>query len=89
MAILMMASLRGAPEHPNVLLVLTDDQGYGDLASSGNPYLRTPNLDRLRAEGTDFSRFIAAPSGAATRAELLNNRRRSGHISPPGLDSGA
>ena len=72
MAILMMASLRGAPEHPNVVLVLTDDQGYGDLASSGNPYLRTPNLDRLRTEGTDFSRFIAAPRGAATRAELLS-----------------
>ena len=75
LAILMMAaSLRGELEHPNVLLVLTDDQGYGDLSSSGNPHLRTPNIDRLRAEGTDFSRCIAAPSGAATRAELLSGR---------------
>ncbi len=66
--------LRAAPERPNVLLVLTSDQGYGDLSSSGNPHLHTPNLDRLRATGTDFSRCIAAPSGTATRAEILSGK---------------
>ena len=73
-AILALASLLAAEARPNVLLILTDDQGYGDLSSSGNPHLQTPNLDRLRGESTDFSRFIAAPTGAATRAELLSGR---------------
>jgi arylsulfatase A-like enzyme len=69
-----LAAVQAATVRPNVLLILTDDQGYGDLSSSGNPYLRTPNLDHLRAASTDFSRFIAAPSGAATRAELLSGK---------------
>lgn len=74
MACFAIASLRAAAERPNVVLILTDDQGYGDLSSSGNPHLRTPNLDRLRGEGTDFSRCIAAPGGVATRAELLSGK---------------
>jgi arylsulfatase A-like enzyme len=74
LALFAMASLRAASAHPNVVLVLTDDQGYGDLSSSGNPQLRTPHLDALRGEGTDFSRCIAAPSGAATRAQLLSGK---------------
>ena len=57
---------------PNVLVIMTDDQGFGDLSSSGNPHLKTPHLDRLRREGIDFKRFIAAPSGAATRAEWFS-----------------
>lgn len=71
---LAMLALRATPARPNVVLVLTDDQGYGDLSSSGNPQVRTPNLDRLRAAGTDFSRCIAAPSGVGTRAEILSGR---------------
>ena len=71
MAILATSASRAAVVHPNVVLVLTDDRGDGDLSASGNPQLRTPNLDRLRADSTDFSRFLAAPDGAATRAELL------------------
>jgi len=63
-----------AAARPNVLLVLTDDQGYGNLSASGNPQLCTPNLDRLRAAGTDFSRCIAAPGGTATRAEILSGQ---------------
>lgn len=74
MAILAMLSPRVVAQHPNVLLILSDDQGYGDLSSSGNPQLRTPNIDRLRASGTDFSRCLAAPGGAATRAELLSGK---------------
>ena len=71
---LAMASLRAVAARPNVVLVLSDDQGYGDLSSSGNPQVRTPNLDGLRAAGTDFSRCIAAPGGVATRAEILSGR---------------
>ena len=73
MAIFTVASLRAATP-PNVLVILTDDQGYGDLSSSGNPHLKTPHLDRLRSEGVDFKRFIAAPTGAATRAEWFSGR---------------
>ena len=67
-------ALQAAPQHPNVLLILTDGQGYGDLSSSGNPQLHTPNLDRLRAASTDFSHCIAAPGGTATRAEILSGK---------------
>ena len=67
-------ALQAAPQPPNVLLVLTDGQGYGDLSSSGNPQLHTPNLDRLRAASTDFSHCIAAPGGTATRAEILSGK---------------
>lgn len=74
MVFFVMAAMRAEASRPNVVLVLTDDQGYGDLSSSGNPQLRTPNLDRLRAAGTDFSRCIAAPNGAATRAEILSGK---------------
>ena len=75
MALFALASLPAATAaQPNVVLILTDDQGYGDLSSSGNPQLHTPNLDRLRAAGTDFSHCIAAPTGAATRAEILSGK---------------
>lgn len=74
LAMLVLASLRAAELRPNVLLVLADELGYGDLSSSGNRHVRTPNLDRLRAASTDFTRFIAAPSGAATRAQWLSGR---------------
>lgn len=72
MAMLAVMSSRGAGEHPNVILILTNGLGYGGLSSSGNPDVRTPRLDRLRAAGTDFAHCIAAPFGAATRAELLS-----------------
>jgi arylsulfatase A-like enzyme len=64
--------LRAAAGPPNVLVVMTSDQGYGDLSSSGHPQLKTPHLDRLRGEGADFKRCIAAPDGTATRAEVLS-----------------
>ena len=74
MALLALAAALAAAERPNVVIILTEDQGYGDLTSSGNPYLRTPQLDRLRAASTGFSHFIAAPAGVATRVELLTGR---------------
>ncbi len=57
-----------------MLLILTDDQGYGDLSSHGNPDLQTPNLDRLAAESIEFTRFYVCPVCAPTRASLLTGR---------------
>lgn len=59
---------------PNVILIMTDDQGYGDLACNGNPVIRTPNLDRLKAESISFSNFHVDPYCAPTRAALMTGR---------------
>jgi arylsulfatase A len=59
---------------PNVLLVITDDQGYGDFGLHGNPHVRTPVLDRFAREGTRFERFFVSPLCAPTRASLLTGR---------------
>jgi arylsulfatase A-like enzyme len=50
------------PQKPNVLLVLVDDQGYGDLSVHGNPVVKTPHMDRLHAESVRFTDFHAQPS---------------------------
>jgi len=59
---------------PNVIVVITDDQGYGDLSCHGNPHLETPHLDGLREESTSLDRFFVSPSGAPTRAALMTGR---------------
>jgi arylsulfatase len=59
---------------PNVIVILTDDQGYGDLSSHGNPALKTPNLDRLREQSTRFTDFHVAPMCTPTRSQLLTGR---------------
>lgn len=58
----------------NVLLIVTDDQGYGDLAFHGNSQVSTPNLDRLASESVEFTRFYVSPVCAPTRASLLTGR---------------
>ena len=59
---------------PNVVLVMTDDQGYGDLSCHGNPTQQTPNLDRLYAESIRFTDFHVAPFCTPTRAALMTGR---------------
>jgi len=59
---------------PNVILVLTDDQGYGDLGCHGNPDIRTPRLDRFHAESVRFTNFFSCPLCSPTRASLLTGR---------------
>lgn len=66
--------VRGAAKRPNVILVMTDDQGYGDLASHGNPVLRTPNLDRLRGESVRLTNYHVDPTCSPTRAALMTGR---------------
>ncbi len=61
-----------APDgRPNVLIVLTDDQGMGDFSCYGNPVLKTPNLDRLRGQSVRFTDFHVAPMCTPTRGQLL------------------
>lgn len=61
-------------KRPNIIFVLTDDQGYGDLSSHGNPVLKTPSMDRLNAEGVRFEDFCVSPTCAPTRSALLTGR---------------
>lgn len=65
---------------PNVVVVMTDDQGYGDLAAHGNPILQTPNLDRLWRESVRFTEYHVSPTCAPTRTAFLTGRHefRSG-----------
>lgn len=61
-------------KQPNVILVMTDDQGYGDICANGNPYLKTPNLDQLYKESTRLTNFHTDPSCSPTRAALLTGQ---------------
>lgn len=58
-------------DQPNVVLIMTDDQGYGDLGCHGNPILKTPNLDALYRESIRFTDFHVSPFCTPTRAALL------------------
>jgi arylsulfatase A-like enzyme len=60
---------------PNVVLVITDDQGYGDLGCTGNPWIRTPNLDRFHDESVRFTDFHVSPLCAPTRGALMTGHR--------------
>ncbi|MGB0579464.1 MAG: arylsulfatase [Limisphaerales bacterium] len=70
--ITLVISLQAQP--PNVILVMTDDQGYGDLSCHGNPDFKTPNLDRLHSESVRFTDFHVDPTCAPTRAALITGR---------------
>ncbi len=59
---------------PNVIVVLTDDQGYGDLGVHGNPIVKTPQLDRLHGESVRLTDFHVAPMCTPTRSQLLTGR---------------
>ena len=61
-------------ERPNVIIVMTDDQGYGDLSCHGNPDIKTPNLDKLHSQSTRFTNFHVDPTCAPTRAALITGR---------------
>lgn len=65
---------------PNIILIMTDDQGYGEISAHGNPILRTPHLDRLHAASARFTDFTVSPTCAPTRAALMTGRHefRSG-----------
>jgi arylsulfatase A-like enzyme len=61
-----------AAPRPNVIVVMTDDQGYGELSCHGNPILSTPNLDRLYSQSVRLTDFHVAPMCTPTRGQLLS-----------------
>ena len=74
-----------AAARPNIVLVLADDQGWGETGYNRHPYLQTPVLDEMSASGLRFDRFYAAaPNCSPTRTSILTGRHpnRSGVFSP-------
>ncbi len=66
--------LTAKADQPNVILIVTDDQGWGDLGFNGNLNISTPNIDKLAEGGVVFDRFYVCPVCSPTRAELLTGR---------------
>ncbi|WP_435314781.1 arylsulfatase [Cellulophaga fucicola] len=63
-----------AQKKPNVIIMMTDDQGYGDIGMHGNPYLETPNIEAIAKQGIEMETFITYPNCSASRAALLTGR---------------
>jgi arylsulfatase A-like enzyme len=84
---LLLAAHVTAAEKPNILFILTDDQGYGDIARHGHPLLKTPNQDALHDQSVRFEKFYVSPSCSPTRAALMTGMHefRSGvtHTTEP------
>jgi len=74
LACLLLPFVVHSADRPNILFILTDDQGYGDVGAHGNPVLKTPHLDRLRSESVRFTDFQVSPTCAPTRSALLTGR---------------
>ena len=70
------AALPGAlaKSRPNIILIMTDDQGYGDVARHGNPIIQTPHLDQLHDESVRLMDFHVSPTCAPTRSSLMTGR---------------
>ncbi|MFC2112946.1 arylsulfatase [Bacteroidota bacterium] len=77
-----------AQSRPNVLIMITDDQGYGDVSFHGNPYLKTPHIESLAESGVEMTHFFAYPNCAPTRAGLMTGRYpyRTGVVSVTQVD---
>lgn len=59
---------------PNVILIMTDDQGIGDFGFTGNPYIKTPNIDKLASQSLNLTNFYVSPVCAPTRASLMTGK---------------
>ncbi|MHC5542910.1 sulfatase-like hydrolase/transferase, partial [Singulisphaera rosea] len=68
------ATALAADARPNIVLIVSDDQGWGDLSVHGNTNLSTPNIDSLARDGALFDRFFVCPVCSPTRAEFLTGR---------------
>ncbi|MFT3784935.1 MAG: arylsulfatase [Tepidisphaeraceae bacterium] len=72
--LLLLAGGSAMAAKPNVVLIVTDDQGYGELGVTGNPVVRTPNIDRLAKSSVSLTQFYVMPVCSPTRAGLLTGR---------------
>src|ERR1019366_8125062 len=68
------APLFSAAKSPNIVIILADDQGWGDLSVNGNTNLSTPHIDSLARDGAIFDRFYVCAVCSPTRAEFLTGR---------------
>lgn len=75
----LLASCTNSPnqEKPNVVLILVDDQGYGDIAALGNEIIQTPNIDTLHSQSARFTQYHVCPLSAPTRAALMTGRHNN------------
>jgi arylsulfatase A-like enzyme len=69
-----LSAQQNAPARPNIILIMTDDAGYGDFGSYGAPDARTPNIDSIARDGIRLTDFYAMPSCSPTRAALISGR---------------
>ena len=72
--ILFISCTKQVEQKPNIILIITDDQGYGDIGHNGNPHIKTPNLDLLATNSMRFNNFYVSPVCAPTRSSLLTGR---------------
>ena len=73
------STLKATPERPNIIFILADDMGYGDLACYGNQYIQTPNIDRLARTGTSFTQAYAGSGISSPSRCSLMTGLNSGH----------
>ncbi len=71
---LILSGLLTAADKPNIILVMTDDQGYGPVGRHGHPWIKTPNLDKLYDQSTRLTRFLVSPTCSPTRSALMTGR---------------
>lgn len=62
------------PQKPNIIFIMCDDMGYGDLGCYGQPYISTPNIDNMAREGMRFTQAYARKSGECTFARIVDDR---------------
>ncbi|MGB7327030.1 MAG: sulfatase-like hydrolase/transferase, partial [Rubripirellula sp.] len=71
LALWCLPQISSAADKPNVVIVITDDQGYGDLGCLGNPVLKTPEIDKLYADSVRLTDYHVAPTCSPTRCAFL------------------
>jgi len=72
--VLLCASIAAKADQPNVIIIMTDDQGYGDFGATGNSVIETPNIDAMAARSASMTTFYVSPVCSPTRASLMTGR---------------